>query len=352
MKTRSVVDAEYGSPLSIVEIELPDPGPSEVRVRLFASGICHSQLHTIHDPNAPRPALMGHEATGVIEAAGSDVTHVREGDHVMVTWIPRDITPDVPAFTRSRSLLNGEPPANAGVFTWAEHTLVHEQMVVPLPKNEPTDVTAIIGCAVMTGVGAVVGSANVQPGQTVAVFGVGGVGINCIAGAKIAGASQIIAVDLVDEKLEFAKEFGATDVVNASTTNAVEAIHELSNGGVDFAFDAIGNILQQCLEATRPGVWGAVRGGTAVAVGINLEPIVLPGNMFPGRERALIGATGGSARPMTAFQDYLRWFREGQLPLDRMVTVSYEGLDSIHEAVRALENREINGRSIMVYERP
>ena len=268
MKTRAAVLVEHGQPLAIEEIELGNPGPFEVLVKLYASGICHSQLHQIHNPAQARPALLGHEATGVVIAAGRDVTHVKEGDRVMVTWVPRDITPETAALKRSGFDFRGATHLS-GVYTWAEHVLTHEQLVLPLDASVPIDVTAIIGCATVTGVGAVLGTAKVQPGQTVAVFGVGGVGINVIAGAKIAQAGKIIAIDIADDKLAWAKEFGATDVVNGKTTDPVEAIRALSGGGVDFAFDAIGmeSVINQCLESITPGILGARRGGTAVVVG-------------------------------------------------------------------------------------
>jgi Zn-dependent alcohol dehydrogenase len=352
--TRAAIDFTHGQPLAIEEIVLPDPGPSEVRVRLFASGICHSQLHQIHNPDSSRPLLLGHEATGVVEAAGREVTHVREGDRVMVTWVPRDVTEEMGRFSRSRAIVRGQELNGGQTYTWAEHVLCHEQMVLPLGSDVPTDVTAIIGCAVVTGVGAVLGTAGVQAGQTMAVFGVGGVGINILAGGRIAGAGRIIAVDLLDEKLEFAKKFGATDVVNASKTDPVEAIRELTGGGVDFAFDGIGmeSVINQCIESTRPGILGLRRGGTAVSVGIPQGGVTLKPRLFPMAERTLIGSLGGSSHPVEDFPQYLKWYREGLLPLEEMVTKRYDGLDAINEGVHALERGEITGRSIMIYERP
>jgi len=353
MKTRAAVLVEHGQPLAVEEVELAAPGPLEVLVKLYASGICHSQLHQIHNAAQPRPALLGHEATGVVVAKGRDVTHVREGDRVMVTWVPRDVTPETAALKRSKFGFRGGEH-EAGVYTWAEHVLTHEQLVLPLDATVPVDVTAIIGCATVTGVGAVLGTAKVQPGQTVAVFGVGGVGINVIAGAKIARASRIIAVDLADEKLAWAKEFGATDVVNGRTSDPVEAIRTLTGGGVDFAFDAIGmeSVINQCLESIAPGILGARRGGTAVVVGIPQGPVTLKPRLFPTGERRLIGSLGGSSHPVEDYPQYVEWFKQGALPLDKMITKVYEGLDHINEGVRALERGEVTGRSIMVYARP
>ena len=354
MRTRAAVDVEHGQQLEIEEIELPDPNAHEVLVELYASGICHSQLHQLHDPDLPRPLLLGHEATGVVTAKGSDVSHVREGDRVMVTWVPRDITVEDPAVPLTRFNYRGRETEGRSIYTWAEHVLAHEQMVLPLATDVSVEDTAIIGCATVTGVGAVLGSAKVQPGDTVAVFGVGGVGINVLAGAQIAQAGRIIAIDLNDEKLEFAKEFGATDVVNASEVDPVEAVTDMTNGGVDFAFDAIGAevTLHQIVEATRPGRLGASRGGTAVIVGIPQGPITIPQGLFPIGERQLIGSHGGSSHPVDDYPQYVEWFRQGALPLNKMITQRYNSLDDINEGVRALEAGEISGRSIMVYKRP
>ena len=352
MKTRAAIKAQHGVPLLVEEIELEDPGDDEVLVKLFATGICHSQLHQLHDPLSPMPLLLGHEGTGVVLKAGSNVSHVSEGERVMIQFVPRDLPQGETAAARTKFRWQGEEH-DAGVYTWAEHALLNEQMVVPLPDDVPTDVTAIIGCAVITGAGAALYTANVQPGQSVAVFGVGGVGTNILAGAKIAGADPIIAVDLVEGKLGYAKEIGATHVVNASDVDAPEAIKEMTDGGVDFAFDAIGveAAVQQALQSVKSGVLGVRRGGTAVIVGIGQGDVTLP-RMFPIGERSLIGSMGGSARPAESMPRYVQLYKDGQLPLEQFVSKRYENLDEINEGVRALEEGEIEGRSIIVYDQP
>ena len=227
--------------------------------------------------------------------------------------------------------------------------------MVPLPEDVPTDVTAIIGCAVITGVGAVLHSANVQAGQSVAVFGVGGVGTNVLAGAKIAGAYPIVAVDLQNHKLEFARALGATHTVNSAEVDASAAIKELTDGGVDFAFDTIGveSAFLQVVESVRVGILGVCRGGTAVSVGLGYTDVALQRpRLFPFGERTLIGSMGGSARPADVMPQYVRWFREGKLPLDQMVSRRYHSLDEINEAVRALKAGEIDARSIIVFDTP
>lgn len=352
MTTRAAVFAGHGEPLAVEEIELPDPAADEVLVKLFATGICHSQLHQIHNPRTPTGTLLGHEGTGIVLKAGANVQHVHEGGRVMVQFVPRDLPQGQTSAARTPYRWRGND-YQTGVYTWAEHALLNEQMVIALPDDVATDVTSIIGCAVITGVGAALHTAQVQEGQSVAVFGVGGVGTNVLAGAKIAGAYPIIAVDLQEAKLGYAKEIGATHVVNASDVDAPEAIKELTGGGVDFAFDAIGVdvVMRQALQSVKAGVLGVGRGGTAVIVGIGQGDVTLP-RMFPMGERSLIGSMGGSARPQHVMPQYVDWYREGKLPLDKLVTRRYSNLDEINEAVRALEAGEIEGRSIIVYATP
>jgi Zn-dependent alcohol dehydrogenase len=280
------------------------------------------------------------------------VTHVKEGERVMIQFVPRDLPEGMTTANRTKFTWQGAE-YEAGVYTWAEHALLNEQMVVPLPDDVPTDVTAIIGCAVITGVGAALYSAGVQPGQSVAVFGVGGVGANVVAGARIAGADPIIAVDLEEGKLGYAKELGATHAVNASDVNAPEAIRELTGGGVDFAFDAIGveQAFVQSVESTKPGITGVHKGGTAMIVGIGQGPVALP-RLFPIGERTIQGSIGGSERPQITMPRYVQLYQDGELPLEKLVSTRYDNLDQINEGVQALEQGKIEGRSIIVYDTP
>jgi Zn-dependent alcohol dehydrogenase len=352
MTTRAAVFEGHGLPLAVEEIELPDPGENDVLVKLFATGICHSQLHQIHNARTPVGTLLGHEGTGVVLKAGANVKHVREGERVMIQFVPRDLPEGKVTADRTSFTWRGTE-YQTGVYTWAEHALLNEQMVVPMPDDVPTDVTSIIGCAVITGAGAALHTAKVQPGQSVAIFGVGGVGTNVIAGAKLAGADPIIAVDLEEAKLGHAKEVGATHVVNASEVDAPEAIRALTGGGVDFAFDAIGLeiVIRQGLQSVKSGILGVHRGGTMVVVGIPQDEVTLP-RVFPIGERTLMGSMGGSERPAITMPQYIEWYRAGKLPLEKFVSKSYSNLDEINEGVRALEAGEIEGRSIIVYATP
>lgn len=349
VRSRAAIFTGHGQPLVVEEVEYPAPAPEQVLVRQFASGICHSQLHQIHNPKQPTPALLGHESTGVVEAVGSAVRHVKPGDRVMVTWVPRSpeqgFVPE-PATLRWRDQEIG----SRNVFTWSEHSLAHEQYVLPLEADVPTDVTAIIGCAVLTGVGAAQNTANVQAGQSVAVFGAGGVGLCVIAGAAARRAYPIIAVDLSDEKLEFAKHFGATHGVNAREGDPVAAVKELTGGGADFAFDAIGvrQTMEQILPAVRAAQLGYSSGGTAVLVGVPQEPVTLDARDLLVGEKRYIGSIGGSSRPDQDFPHFVRMFKEGELDLNALVTRRYR-LDQINEAVGALERGEIAGRSILEF---
>lgn len=345
---RVVVLPQDTATLRVEELWLPDPGPFQVVVKQFASGVCHSQLHQMHRPRT-NPVILGHESTGVVLAKGSEVTHVKEGDRVMVTWVARDrehitrapepVTLDLPDGATARS---------QNVFTWADHTIADEQFVVPMPNDVPTDVTAIIGCAVMTGAGAVYHTAGVKEKQSVAIFGVGGVGLSAIAAAAVVGADPIIAVDLSDDKLEFAKKFGATIGVNASEGDPVQRILDITGGGADFAFDCIGVkvTMEQIMPAVRRGVVGGESGGTAVLVGVPMTTAELNMSDMLIGEKTYKGSIGGSCKPDRDFPMFIRWFKEGQLDLNALVTTRYK-LDQINEATDALQSGRIAGRSIL-----
>ena len=356
-KTPGAIYIETGKPMVIDDIELPDPGPTQVLVRQFATGVCHSQLHELDRPNPTLPIVLGHESTGVIVASGQNVPHVREGDHVMVTWVPRTPggRPPIPA----RVMYKGQEvkygaPANVGTFTWSHDVVVDEQMVVPLDKNADVDATAPVGCAVMTGVGAAINAAMVRPGDSCAIIGVGGVGLSVVAGCAIAGAYPIIAVDLADDKLEFAKQFGATHGINAAKEDPIARVREMMGGdfnaGVDHAFDAIGAkvSMEQVLQLARGRRPGDREGGQAILVGVpHGDPPSPPMFMLFGG-KVFRGAPGGCSNPDKDFPMMIRWFMEGKLPLDKMVTRTYQ-LDQINEACTDLRQGKIAGRAIVKF---
>jgi Zn-dependent alcohol dehydrogenase len=361
---RVVVVPKEKGPLDVLEMDLPDPGPYEVVVKQFASGVCHSQLHQIHNENRPNPVILGHESTGVVIAKGNEVTHVKEGDHVMVTWVPRNKASN-PRFTVAATLKlpDGNLAVSQNVYTWADNTVADEQYVVKIPEDSVMDVTSIIGCAVMTGAGAVLYTAGVKKGESVAVFGVGGVGLSAVVAAKVVGADPIIAVDLDDEKLEFARHFGAAETVNAAKEDPIRAIRALTEregvysirqrpvSGVDYAFDCIGRkeTMEQILRAVRTGTYGGISpGGTAVLVGIPQTTVELNAGDIVANEKKYIGSIGGSCVPDRDFPIFLEWYKNGQLDLNTLVTQRFK-IDQINEAVAALEKGLIKGRAILEF---
>ncbi len=356
-----ILPQESGS-LEIIDLELPDPGPFQVVIKQFASGICHSQLHQINNPR-DTPVLLGHESTGSVLAVGSQVTHVEPGDTVLVTWVPRNVTEGSRlAEPASLELPNGETARSQNVFTWADHTIADEQYVVKVSADIDKEVTSIVGCAVMTGAGAVENTAAVKKGDSVAIYGVGGVGLSAVVAAKTLGADPIIAVDLDEGKLAFARQFGATHTINAGDENPIRAIKNLTTSetkasitgrpvsGADFVFDCIGlkQTMEQIVPSARTGFFGAQPGGTAVLVGVPQTSVELNAADILHSEKKFIGSIGGSCAPDRDFPRYLEWFEEGLLDLNALVTKRYV-LDDINEATQALETGNISGRSIMVF---
>jgi Zn-dependent alcohol dehydrogenase len=237
------------------------------------------------------------------------------------------------------------------VFTWAEDVIVDGEYVVKMDDDVATDVTSIIGCAVMTGCGAAVNTAKVRPGDSVAIFGVGGVGLCVVQACANLSASPIIVVDLSDEKLAFARQFGATIGINARNEDPVARIKQITNGGADFAFDAIGAsiTMQQILSSVRDGIFGYSEGGTAMLVGVpQTTPEMDMRQIFRGA-KTYRGTVGGTGRPDRDFPMYVRWYKEGKLPLDKLVSRKYR-FEEINEACSALERGEINGRAIITFD--
>jgi S-(hydroxymethyl)glutathione dehydrogenase/alcohol dehydrogenase len=349
-----------GAPLDIVDMDIDRPGPGEVMVRTAAVGVCHSDLHFVDGlyPH-PLPTVLGHESAGVIEAVGPDVHGFTVGDHVITCLsvfcghceyclagrpalcASTEMTrrPDA----RPRLSMGGQPIAQfMNLSSFAEQLLVHEHAVVKIPSDIPLDRAALIGCGVTTGLGAVFRTAAVEPGSTVAVFGCGGIGLNCIQGAAIAGAARIIAVDRVASKLELARVFGATDVVDASAADAVPAVLELSDGGVHYAFEAIGLAItvQQAFAVLR-------RGGTATVIGmIPLgTKVELPGFEFL-REKRIQGSTMGSNRFRIDMPRYLELYRQGRLKLDELVSAR-RPLNEVNEAFAELKAGNV-ARTVLI----
>jgi Zn-dependent alcohol dehydrogenase len=361
VKGRAAIFVEPKKPLVVDEVEFTDPGADQVLVKLFSSGVCHSQLHTMGRPPRPGrrlPALLGHESTAVVVAKGRDVKHVKEGDHVITTWVDRDnATTSLPLVDhtlndREQYAANwkGQEVAHSAA-TWAEYALASERVVLPMAKDVPTDVTSIIGCAVMTGAGAIINTLQVRSGQSVAIFGAGGIGLCAIAAAAIVDAYPVIVVDVNDEKLAFARRFGATHTVNSKAAAAVQSIKDLTSGGADFTIDAVGlpQTQEQILRAVRPGYSGRNRGGIALLIGITPPDAkaILDTSLFIGN-RLFTRTSGGDCKPDRDFPIFIRWYREGKLKLNELVTHRYK-LDEINTAVDDLEHGRILGRGILTF---
>ena len=361
--SRAAVLVEPNKPLVVDEVTFPDPGPDQVLVKLFASGICHSQLHQIHRPaeawaRGRLPTLIGHESTGVVVARGSSVHHVKEGDHVITTWIDRNnaegkLPPVLHALNQRPPIMatwRGKP-VSASAATWAEHVIASERVVVPMDNDVATDVTSIMGCAIPTGAGAIVNTLQVRAGESVAIIGAGGIGLCSIAAAAAVAAYPIIAVDMTEEKLRFARRFGATHGINATSEDPVKRIIALTGEGVDYALDAVGlpNTQEQILRAVRPGAPGLRRGGTALQVGLvpPTSKALLDTTLFAGG-RSFTRTHAGDCRPDRDFPMFIRWYQEGKLRLNDLVTKRYS-LDQVNEAVTDLTEGRIMGRSIITF---
>lgn len=367
MEAKAAVLHEPNTPLRFESVMVSPPGPGEVQVRMHAAGVCHSDLHVMKgDLPMKMPIILGHEGSGVVEAVGSGVDSVAEGDHVIPIWRMscgtceyclggRPALCDVGTAMRFTGRMpdgktrfhgaGGEEILHyAGVSTFSELSTMPEGAVVKIPKDFPLEYAALIGCGVITGFGAVFNAADVTAGDSVAVFGCGGIGLNVVQSARIAGAVRIIAVDTVPAKLDYAKQFGATDVIDASKQDPVEAIHDLTgNLGVDHAFEAIGlpEPIEQAYDATRKGGVCVVLGiaPPAARAKINVNALVYA-------EKTLKGSIYGSTRPRIDLLRLIELHRSGRLMLDELLTRTYP-LSEINEAYAELERGAV-ARSLVL----
>jgi alcohol dehydrogenase len=324
-------------PLKIAELELDDPGPGEVLVGMRAAGLCHSDLSVI-DGNRPRvmPMVLGHEAVGVVEKLGPGVTDLKVGDHVVTVFVPicghcQPCTHGRPALCEpgfkanvAGTLLSGarrfRGPTihhHLGVSGFADHAVVARESCVRIDPSLPFDIAAVFGCAVITGVGAVVNTAQVQRGDSVAVVGLGGVGLASLLGAKRAGAAPLIAIDLSDSKLSIAKQFGATHTFNASAADCAEQVRALLPGGVTHAIEMAGSA--KALELA----WKiTARGGTTTTAGLphpDARLSVSPAQLVV-EERTLKGSYVGGCVPSRDIPRYIEWYKNGELPVDKLLS--------------------------------
>jgi S-(hydroxymethyl)glutathione dehydrogenase/alcohol dehydrogenase len=335
------------------DVELVDLGAGEVKVKIEATGVCHSDLSVLNGTiPQPPPCVLGHEGAGIVAEVGEGVTNVKAGDHVIIAWSapcgecafcgPRNqpnlcsnimmVAGGTPHF-----LLDGQPVFGmAGAGTFAEEMIIPHQGVVKIDDDIPLEIGSLVGCGVMTGVGAAINTAKVQPGSSVVVFGCGGVGISCIQGAKVAGASTIVAVDLNDQKLEDAQRFGATHACKPDEVDSLKA--SLTGGdGFDYAFEAIG------LPATMRAAYDAIRrGGTACIVGVGKLDEFVQFSAFElfYSEKNLVGSYYGSADVRTDFHKLLGYWQDGKLDLEGMISRRIK-LDEINDAFDAMQRGEV-----------
>lgn len=346
MKSKAAIIYEMGrerpyaksQPLVIDEITLANPGPGEVLVEIGAAGLCHSDLSVV-DGSRPRgmPMVLGHEASGTVRVAGSGVTEFSPGDHVVFSWVPvcghchycisgrGALCEPGGEANVAGTLLNGarrfsdvrEQVCNhhLGVSAFSQFTIAAQESLVKIDSELPFGIAALFGCAVMTGVGAVLNTANVRAGSSVAVFGLGGVGLSAVMGARAAGAYPIIAVDLESNKFELARELGATELINASKDDPVAAIR--ARGGADYAIESVGSekVLIQAYESTR-------RGGTTVTIGLPApdKMFAVPALSIVAEERTIKGSYMGSCVPRRDVPRYIEMYKAGILPVDKLQT--------------------------------
>ena len=365
VKGKAVICRQWNQPVVVEEIELDSPGPNQVLIEIEAVGVCHSDLSATNGTMPlPPPVVLGHEACGRILEVGPGVAGYAVGDKVIPCWIPicgqcrfcqegRTTLCDdwAKSFlgpkdgTRPRRDKSGNAlHAFSGVGVMAEYSVLHVDNLIKIDPEMPADKAALVGCGVMTGVGAAINRARVHPGSSCVIFGAGGVGLNVIQGCAIAGAETIIAVDLVDKKLEFAQQFGATHTVNPKTDgDAVGKVKEITGGGADYGFEVIG------LGPTIVQTYQSVRkGGTAVLIGVpRLDAVAsFPAATMWMEEKALLGSAYGSGAPKTDIPRLIKLYQRGRLKLDELITQTY----SIDEAARAFEDLEkgVNARGVIV----
>ncbi len=360
---KAAVLREVKKPLSIEDVSVSKPGPREVLIRTVAAGVCHSDVHFQNGSYFyPMPAVLGHESAGIVEQVGSDVRYVKPGDHVITclsvfcghckyctggrpSLCDKQETrrrPDEP----SRLTQDGKPIFQfLDLSSYAEQLLVHEHAIVKIRDDMPLDRAALIGCGITTGIGAVQNTARIPAGSTVAVIGCGGVGLAAIQGAAMAGASRVIAIDMVPSKLELAKRLGATDAVNAKDGDPVQQVKDLTGGGVEYSFEAIGLKI-----AAEQAFAMLANGGTATVIGmIPLgQKIELPGVDFL-FEKKIQGSNMGSNRFRVDMPRYVDAYLAGKLKLDEMVSQRVK-LADVNTAMSALEKGSDIARSVITFD--
>ena len=364
---KAAVCRAMNEPLTIEELDLEAPKSGEVRVKMGASGVCHSDLSLQNGTLfGMYPIVLGHEGAGVIDEVGEGVEGLAVGDHVVISWVPQCgecfyckrgqgwLCEAAAAGLASGGLMDGTSRWSkdgeaimqmACTGTFSESAVIPAIGAVKVPNDIPLEIAALIGCGVLTGVGAALNTADIKPGDTVAVLGCGGVGLNVIQGAKIAGAERIIAIDMIENKLKMAEQFGATDLVNASEVDAVSKVMEITGQGADVAFEVIGlkQTIDQTINMTR-------RGGEAVLVGVPKMEVMLELPAFFSvvlMSKTIKGCWYGSSNVQTDVPKLIGLYKEGKLMLDELISRRID-LEDVNDAFRAMEAGEV-ARTVINY---
>ncbi|HCH25459.1 MAG TPA: S-(hydroxymethyl)glutathione dehydrogenase/class III alcohol dehydrogenase [Oceanospirillaceae bacterium] len=369
MKSKAAIALAAGQPLTIAEVDVQGPKAGEVLVRMVATGVCHTDAFTLSgaDPEGIFPSILGHEGGGVVEEVGEGVTSLAVGDHVIPLYTPecgeckfcksgktnlcqairstqgQGLMPD----GTTRFSLDGKPLYHyMGTSTFSEYTVVPEIALAKVNKAAPLDKVCLLGCGITTGIGAVLNTAKVQPGDSVAVFGLGGIGLSVVQGAVMAGASRIMVIDLNEDKFEMARMLGATDFVNPKNYDAPiqDVIVELTDGGVDYSFECIGNVnvMRSALECCHKG-WGeSIIIGVA---GAGQEISTRPFQLVTGRSWR--GTAFGGVKGRSQLPDYVERYMAGEIKIDPMVTHTM-GLEDINKAFDLMHDGE-SIRSVIIF---
>lgn len=362
---KAAVLYELKTPLKVEDIDLDNPKSGEVRVKVVANGVCHSDYSVIHGIlRSPLPVVPGHEGAGIVEEIGPGVTMVKPGDHVVLSFAPycghcyycsigSPVLCDNMRMTMGKGTLldgtcrlkkNGKPVHHmAGLSSFAQYAVVAETSCVKIANDVPLEKACLVGCGVMTGVGAAINTAKVQPGTNCVVIGCGGVGLNTIQGCALAGAATIIGVDLMDSKLEYAKQFGATHTINPGKQDLVKTVRSLTEGrGADYAFEVIGlgKTIEQAYACSR-------QGGTTIVVGApsREDTVTIPASSLL-TEKILKGSVYGSCHPHVDMPRLIDLYMKKKLKIDELVSRTYS-LDEVNIAMTALEKGEV-ARSVVV----
>ena len=358
---KAAVLYEPNTPLKIEEVEIDDPQASEILIKIEAVGVCHSDLHFMKgEMPVPTPVVMGHEGCGIVEKVGPGVTSIQPGDKVitMVSFtcgncrycnegrptmcvenLPIQMMAELPLYAGKR-LHKGDQDLHQifGLGSFAEKCVVHERSAVKMRPDAPSEVACLLGCGVSTGIGAAVNTAGVKPGESIVIFGCGGVGLSALMGAKLAGAGTIIGVDISQNKLDMALELGADHVINAKEVeDPVVKVKELTNGaGADYAIEAAGvaSLMEQAFASIHNGGKCVIAGMAALGAMTSFAPF----EFLLGK--TITGSVQGGIVPSIDIPRFVDMFMDGKLPIDKLISKSYK-LEEINEAFEALENKEV-----------